>query len=382
MTDQTSAHDPLNGYIPAGLTLEQAEVLRARGPRRVPAPGRRVGAGPRRRDPRPAGPWASRRSTTATRCAASASEHGDDDAFAYPGFVPAYIRPLFCEGKGPFRWVALSGDPADIHADRRGDPRPVRRPGPHPPLDRAGRASGSRSRACRRGSAGSATASATWPACASTRWWPSGELRAPVVIGRDHLDAGSVASPQRETESMLDGQRRGRRLAAAERAAQHRHRRELGVLPSRRRRRDGQVAARRAGVRRRRHAAGRRAHPAHAARRPGHGHRPPRRRGLSRGARRRRPAAVYECRCDEHLSIRERRARSCGRVGGRRRLLRRCSRSKPGGLAIREGADRGVRGRSGRRHDHRRRAAARSSRASSTATRTCRSPAGARASTR
>ena len=99
-----------------------------------------------------------------------AQDHGDEDAFAYPGFVPAYIRPLFCEGKGPFRWVALSGDPADIAATDRailelfGDQEHIRA------LDRAGVASASRSRACRRGSAGSATASATWPGCASTRW--------------------------------------------------------------------------------------------------------------------------------------------------------------------------------------------------------------------
>ena len=144
MTDQTSAHDPLNGYVPAGLTVEQADVLRARDPddylRRVgECVLAHVGA---IRDA--AGARAPRRSTTATRCAASPQEHGDEDAFAYPGFVPAYIRPLFCEGKGPFRWVALSGDPADIARDRRGDPRPVRRPGAHPPLDRAGARSASR----------------------------------------------------------------------------------------------------------------------------------------------------------------------------------------------------------------------------------------------
>ena len=121
-----------------------------------------------------------------------------------PGFVPAYVRPLFCEGKGPFRWVALSGDPADIHAtdeailDLFGDQEHIARWIRWPP-------SGSSSRACRRGSAGSATASATWPGCASTRWSPRARLSAPIVIGRDHLDAGSVASPQRETEAMADG---------------------------------------------------------------------------------------------------------------------------------------------------------------------------------
>ena len=131
VTDQTSAHDPLNGYVPAGLTVEQADVLRASRPRRLPAR-----ASARARSPT----WARsatcrrpapRRSTTATRCAGWPRSTATRDAFAYPGFVPAYIRPLFCEGKGPFRWVALSGDPADIHATDDGDPRPVRRPGAH-----------------------------------------------------------------------------------------------------------------------------------------------------------------------------------------------------------------------------------------------------------
>ena len=116
VTDQTSAHDPLNGYVPAGLTVEQADALRASDPdeylRRVGESARRA----RRRHPRCCRRPAPRPSTTATRCAGSPPAHGDADAFAYPGFVPAYIRPLFCEGKGPFRWVALSGDPADIHA--------------------------------------------------------------------------------------------------------------------------------------------------------------------------------------------------------------------------------------------------------------------------
>ena len=106
-----------------------------------------------------------------------AQDHGDADAFAYPGFVPAYIRPLFCEGKGPFRWVALSGDPADIAATDRAILDLFGDQDAHPPLDRAGAASGSRSRACRRGSAGSATASATWPGCASTSWSPRARSR-------------------------------------------------------------------------------------------------------------------------------------------------------------------------------------------------------------
>ena len=135
---------------------------------------------------------------------AEAQLGGFERAFDYPGFVPAYIRPLFCEGKGPFRWVALSGDPADIAATDRAvleefpdderlralDPagrRADRVPGP------AGADLLARLRRARTGSG-----------CASTRWCARGELTAPIVIGRDHLDSGSVASPYRETEAMAD----------------------------------------------------------------------------------------------------------------------------------------------------------------------------------
>ncbi len=114
VTDQTSAHDPLNGYVPAGLTVEQAERAAAERPRRVPAAGRRERARARRRDPRAR--RSRRRGVRLRQCAAWLGGRAwRQEAFAYPGFVPAYIRPLFCEGKGPFRWVALSGDPEDIH---------------------------------------------------------------------------------------------------------------------------------------------------------------------------------------------------------------------------------------------------------------------------
>src|SRR3984893_7114454 len=115
VTDQTSAHDPLNGYVPAGLTVEQADVLRRSDPEDYL---RRVGESALAH-------VAAIRALAAAGAEAFdygnalrglAAAHGDADAFSYPGFVPAYIRPLFCEGKGPFRWVALSGDPADIHA--------------------------------------------------------------------------------------------------------------------------------------------------------------------------------------------------------------------------------------------------------------------------
>ena len=136
---------------------------------------------------------------------AQAQEAGVADAFDYPGFVPAFIRPQFCEGRGPFRWAALSGDPGGHPADGPGGPRALpggRRPAP---LDRDGPGAGSRSRACRPGSAGSATASGRRPGWRSTSWSGPARSARPIVIGRDHLDAGSVASPNRETEAMRDG---------------------------------------------------------------------------------------------------------------------------------------------------------------------------------
>ena len=146
---------------------------------------------------------------------------GYERAFAFPGFVPAYIRPLFCEGKGPFRWAALSGDPADIAATDRAVLDLFPENESLAPLDPSWPASGSRSRACRRGSAGSATASGTRPGCGSTRWSPPASSRAPIVIGRDHLDCGSVASPVPRDRGDARRLRRDRRLAAAQRAGQH-----------------------------------------------------------------------------------------------------------------------------------------------------------------
>ena len=168
VTDQTSAHDPLNGYVPNLMSLAEADELRAADPDEYV---RRA------------------RAACAAHCAAmvgflddgaevfdygnslraEAELGGFERAFAYPGFVPAYIRPLFCEGKGPFRWVALSGDPADIAAtDRRCSRRsPTTR---RWSAGSGSRASGSPSRACRRASAGPATASGSASACASTRW--------------------------------------------------------------------------------------------------------------------------------------------------------------------------------------------------------------------
>ncbi len=203
VTDQTSAHDPLHGYVPAGLSLEDAAVLRTTKPDEYV---RRA------------------RESMAQHCAAmvglaragaevfdygnnlrgEAALGGFADAFAYPGFVPAYIRPLFCEGKGPFRWVALSGDPADIAATDKA----VAETFPDDDaLQRWLRLARERvafqglpARICWLGYGDRAAAGARFNDLVA-----SGAVKAPIVIGRDHLDAGSVASPYRETEGMADG---------------------------------------------------------------------------------------------------------------------------------------------------------------------------------
>jgi urocanate hydratase len=202
VTDQTSAHDPLNGYVPAGLTVEQADVLRRTDPgdylRRVGESAlAHVGA---IRALQAAGAEAFDYGNALRGLAA---EHGDADAFAYPGFVPAYIRPLFCEGKGPFRWVALSGDPADIHAtddailELFGDQEHVAR---WIRLAREQvRFQGLPARICWLGYGERHRAGERFNAMVA-----GGTLKGPIVIGRDHLDAGSVASPERETEAMAD----------------------------------------------------------------------------------------------------------------------------------------------------------------------------------
>jgi len=202
VTDQTSAHDPLNGYVPAGLTVEQADVLRGADPDDYL---RRVGESALAhvaaiRALQQAGAEAFDYGNALRGLAA---EHGDADAFAYPGFVPAYIRPLFCEGKGPFRWVALSGDPADIHATDEailelfGDQEHVAR---WIRLAREQvRFQGLPARICWLGYGERHRAGERFNEMVA-----DGTLKAPIVIGRDHLDAGSVASPERETEAMAD----------------------------------------------------------------------------------------------------------------------------------------------------------------------------------
>ena len=134
-----------------------------------------------------------------------ALEEGVKNAFDFPGFVPAYIRPLFCRGVGPFRWVALSGDPEDIaKTDAQGEGAAARRQA-SASLARHGARSASSSRDCRRASAGWDSAIVIGSGLAFNDMVARGELKAPIVIGRDHLDSGSVASPNRETEGMRDG---------------------------------------------------------------------------------------------------------------------------------------------------------------------------------
>jgi urocanate hydratase len=203
VTDQTSAHDPLNGYVPAGLSLEEAEELR-------------------REDPKAYVERSTQSMATHVeamlalkRAGAVAFDYGNNirkqafdaglaEAFEIPGFVPEYIRPLFCEGKGPFRWVALSGDPEDI---RRTDDLALELFPRDGTLERWMRLARERvqfqglpARICWLGLGERALMGE-----AMNELVKRGDLKAPVAIGRDHLDTGSVASPFRETEAMRDG---------------------------------------------------------------------------------------------------------------------------------------------------------------------------------
>ena len=203
VTDQTSAHDPLNGYVPLGVALEEAAALREHDPH---------------------GYIDRARESMARHCEAmvafqkrgaevfdygnslreEAKNGGCAEAYSFPGFVPAYIRPLFCEGKGPFRWVALSGDPKDITTTDRAVAELF------PDNDDVQRwlrlaeervaFQGLPARICWLGAGERHLAGMRFNDLVA-----SGEVSAPIVIGRDHLDSGSVASPLRETESMRDG---------------------------------------------------------------------------------------------------------------------------------------------------------------------------------
>ena len=203
VTDQTSAHDPVNGYLPIGWTVAQWEALRASDPARV------------EREARASMAVHVRAMVDFHAQGIPTVDYGNNirqvafdarvtDAFSFPGFVPAYIRPLFCRGVGPFRWVALSGDPEDI---ARTDAK-VKELMPddahlHRWLDMAAERihfQGLPARICWVGLGDRHRLGLAFNEMVRT-----GELKAPVVIGRDHLDSGSVASPNRETEAMRDG---------------------------------------------------------------------------------------------------------------------------------------------------------------------------------
>jgi urocanate hydratase len=203
LTDQTSAHDPINGYLPQGWSVAEWESRRESNPKAVETAARASMAS----HVRNMLAFAKLGVPTldyGNNIRQIAKEEGVDNAFDFPGFVPAYIRPLFCRGVGPFRWAALSGDPEDIY---KTDAK-VKELMPHDShlhhwLDMA------RSRIAFQG----LPARICWVGLgdrhrlglAFNKMVANGELSAPVVIGRDHLDSGSVASPNRETESMLDG---------------------------------------------------------------------------------------------------------------------------------------------------------------------------------
>jgi urocanate hydratase len=203
VTDQTSAHDPLNGYVPNGMSLDAALALRAKDSEQYVAlsmatMGKQVEAMLELK----------RRGAVVfdygNNLRTNAKLAGVEDAFEIPGFVPEYIRPLFCEGKGPFRWVALSGDPEDI---RKTDQLVLSLFPEDESLKRWIKLAGERihfqglpARICWLGYGQRAKLG-----LAMNDLVRSGEISAPIVIGRDHLDTGSVASPYRETEGMLDG---------------------------------------------------------------------------------------------------------------------------------------------------------------------------------
>ena len=203
VTDQTSAHDPLNGYIPVGYSLAQAAALRKSDPVRYVQLAKQSMA---RQVRAMLGLQAKGIPTFdyGNNIRAMAQDAGVANAFDFKGFVPLYIRPLFCEGMGPFRWAALSGDPEDIYrTDAKAKELFPDKPHLHRWLDMARQRihfQGLPARICWLGYQERHQLGLAFNAMVR-----KGELRAPIVIGRDHLDAGSVASPNRETEGMRDG---------------------------------------------------------------------------------------------------------------------------------------------------------------------------------
>ena len=203
LTDQTSAHDPLNGYLPAGWSLDQWERMQESDPDAVVKAAKESMAA----HVRAMLDFQARGVPTfdyGNNIRQVAKEQGVENAFDFPGFVPAYIRPLFCRGVGPFRWVALSGDPEDIYrTDAKVKELIPNDPHLHTWLDMAAERiqfQGLPSRICWVGLGDRARLG-----LAFNEMVASGEVSAPIVIARDHLDSGSVASPNRETEGMRDG---------------------------------------------------------------------------------------------------------------------------------------------------------------------------------
>ncbi|GAB3068395.1 urocanate hydratase [Salinicoccus sesuvii] len=203
VTDQTSAHDPLNGYVPIGYSLEDADALRERDPKEYI----KLSSQSMAKHVLAMLKFQEKGSVVfdyGNNIRQVAKDEGVDNAFDFPGFVPAYIRPLFCEGKGPFRFVALSGDPKDIEAaDRK-----MRELFPENEkllrwLDMAQEKIAFQGLPARIAWLGYGERAKM--GMALNDMVASGEISAPIVIGRDHLDSGSVASPNRETESMKDG---------------------------------------------------------------------------------------------------------------------------------------------------------------------------------
>ncbi len=203
LTDQTSAHDPLVGYLPQGISVEEGNILRENNPDQYIKMSYEAMA----QHTRLMLQLQELGSVTfdyGNNLRGRALEVGVENAFDFPGFVPAYIRPLFCEGKGPFRWVALSGDPEDIRVtdelmlelfpDDKGLHRWIKMAQERIAFQ------GLPARICWIGQGDREKAGLAFNELVRT-----GKVKAPIVIGRDHLDTGSVASPNRETEAMLDG---------------------------------------------------------------------------------------------------------------------------------------------------------------------------------
>ncbi len=202
VTDQTSAHDPINGYLPVGWSLADWRSKRESDPKAVEAAAR---ASMKTHVAAMVDFWNAGVPTLdyGNNIRQVAKEEGLENAFAFPGFVPAYIRPLFCRGIGPFRWCALSGDPEDIYRTDAKVKELIDDPHLHNWLDMARERihfQGLPARICWVG-----LGQRHKLGLAFNEMVRNGELKAPVVIGRDHLDSGSVASPNRETESMRDG---------------------------------------------------------------------------------------------------------------------------------------------------------------------------------